>query len=305
MAPGFQLDRCRYGFGVTPTHHRAVMAPSRFDLVSSFLLALLVSLAVWVGLLLMIWLLSGVAARFERPHHVPVASGSPVAAVVEQEFELPDAAEVTDLLSPDLANLMADIQSAAQQVMAEYPDPGVGGGLFDGKEVGPDPDGDDAFAESERWELTFVASSQRDYAQQLDSHGIELGVFGGGFEGLDYASSLATGPAARNIPDASGEGRLYFSWLRPNPLDGFERGLLAEAGIPFFGRQIVKFIPAELENRLSQLELEYAHSNGFSSSRAIAKTVFRSQPFGDGYRFTVVSQRYKRGASVVSGDPKN
>ena len=155
-------------------------------------------------------------------------------------------------------------------------------------------------------DLTFLASSQQVYARQLDFHGIEIGAFGGGFSGIDYASQLATRPTARHTEDASLEQRLYFSWVRPSPLASHERQLLRRAGIATGGRQILKFVPRELEIRLAQIELEYAQTHGVSSPEAIAKTVFRSEGDGAEYRFVVVSQRYKRGpSSVVIGASNN
>ena len=151
------------------------------------------------------------------------------------------------------------------------------------------------------------------YARELDFYGIELGAFGGGLAGLDIASKFTAGPEARHIEDPSTERRLYFSWVRPSPLAMYERELLNQAGIVpagrkmivTEGRQILKFLPIELENHLAMMELEYAQSKGVSSVQAIAKTVFRSEPIDAGFRFRVVAQRYKRPSpSLASGAPK-
>ncbi len=305
MTPSVRLQRCKHGFDATVASNRPVMSPSGFDLVSSFLLAVLVMLATLVMILLTLWLLAFRTAGADRLPPPRMLSGSLSPALPERDFEVPADVEVTDLASPTLANLVAEVDSLSRQVdgadqLGNGARPGTDQGLLAG--TGLDDHG--VVPASQRWELSFVAPHQAAYARQLDWHGMELGVFGGGFTGLDYASGLSTSPLARHSRDASGESRLYFSWVRRNPLAAYERGLLVEAGIPTKGRQIVKFVPAELEIRLSEIELEYAHSNGVTSRRAIGKTVFRSEPDGAGYRFIVVSQRYKRGARRWSSEPQ-
>ncbi len=283
-----------------------VMQPSRFDLLTSFLLAVLVLVASWVLALLMIWMLAGTEPELPD-RQPPLLLASAAAPAGEQaDFEVPAAAEVTDLAAPTLANLVADIETFSQNVVQED---GVESTLAtasaDNRSAGPSEEGRDRVGVRLRWELTFRASGRQDYARQLDFHGIELAAFGGVRPGLDYASQLTVGPWARHAANPRGEQRLYFSWVRPSPLATYERQLLERAGIVSGGRQIVKFIPPELEIRLADLELEYAQSFGVSTPQLIARTVFRSEPMRTGYRFIVASQRYKRGSSVVSGGAKN
>ena len=133
------------------------------------------------------------------------------------------------------------------------------------------------------------------YARQLDFFGIELGVIGGGVPGVDVVKELADEPSTYRVTDASSEQRLYFMWNRPNPLSQFDRRLLQQAGVQLSNRQILKFISSKLENEtLAVLELKYANSNGYDSVSKIAKTVFQCKPDGAGYRFEVISQRYRK-----------
>ncbi len=59
-------------------------------------------------------------------------------------------------------------------------------------------------------------------------------------------------------------------------------------------RSMMKFIPKELENELAVIELEYAKTKGHQSVTEIAKTVFENKPEGNGYKFEVISQRYRK-----------
>ncbi len=300
-------ERYGQGLGARASPDRFVMRPSGFDLVSSFLLAAMVMLGSLVLMLLTIWVLSGNDPGFSGRVPPAMMASSSASAGLQEDFDVPAAAEVTDLVSPTLANLVAEVESASQQVAS-----GIRSGIVvsrergDGLMPGPEEQGQGMVPESQRWELTFLASSQQVYARQLDFHGIEIGALGGGFSGIDYASHLATGPTARHTEDARAEQRLYFSWVRPSPLASHERQLLTRAGIATAGRQILKFVPRELEIRLAQIELEYAQTQGVSSPEAIARTVFRSEGDGAECRFVVVNQRYKRGSSsVVIGASNN
>jgi len=88
---------------------------------------------------------------------------------------------------------------------------------------------------------------------------------------------------------------LYFSWNLSNPLLQFDRQLLAQAGIQYAGRNVIRFIPKELENRLANMEKEYAESKGKKFPHDIAKTVFESKAAPEGFAFEIVSQRYRKG----------
>ena len=57
---------------------------------------------------------------------------------------------------------------------------------------------------------------------------------------------------------------------------------------------MLKFIPKDLENQLAVIELDYAKSKGHQSVTEIAKTVFENNPDGNGYKFEVISQRYRK-----------
>ena len=83
-------------------------------------------------------------------------------------------------------------------------------------------------------------------------------------------------------------------WNSPSPLMQFDRQLLGKAGIPLPNRQMLKFIPTQLENELAQIEKTYWESKGYTSVTQIAKTVFESKADGRGYKFEVTSQRYRK-----------
>ncbi|TWU07997.1 hypothetical protein [Stieleria varia] len=275
------------------------MGVSLYDAVTSLLMAIIWLVGTLVAVLLLLWWLN---TAVQPQRSIPPARAqwtSAVGSLTSNDFEQPSESEVAALLTPDGTELMAQLEPAVLRIAATMGE-GVGeplgqrsghpGSTTDGP-PGDGLDGDDIVPRHERWVLLFNANSRADYAGQLDAHRIELGVFGGGVSGLDYAGRLASQPQSRHESDPTQEQRLYFSWTMPTPLAAFESELLRQAGIETAGRNVVKFLPSELENQLAMLELQHAQENGVDSVTEIAKTVFETR---GGAPFAVVSQRYRK-----------
>jgi hypothetical protein len=167
-----------------------------------------------------------------------------------------------------------------------------GSGRGDNRQPGPEGEGDDIVPRFERWKLKFLARNIKDYAKQLDFYQIELGAIGGNIDGVDYAKNLVGAPQTRRAPSGD-EERLYFMWTSPGPLMKYDRRLLEKAGVRLSNRQMLKFIPKQLENMLANIELDYAKERGHNKVQEIAKTIFESRPVDGGYTFEVIEQTYR------------
>ncbi len=283
---------------------REKLKVSRFDSITSLFLALILFLGAFVFMMFVIWLLSGepkpVALEpiIENP---PGRGENPEG--FERDFEPPGAEEVEDLMEPTLADTLEAVTDAVSSVAASLTAANTnaaastqGTGQGDSRPPGPEGEGDDIIGRWERWELTFNAKGKSDYAKQLDFYNIQLAAFGGGGANvIEMASNLSGSPTKTVNNDPQSEQRLYFSWKLSNPLLQFDRQLLGAAGIAYAGRNVIRFIPEELENRLAQMEKEYCESKGKEFPGSIAKTVFESNADGSGYAFSIVSQRYRAG----------
>jgi hypothetical protein len=277
---------------------------SKFDSITSLFLALILFLGAFVFMMFVVWLLSGepkpmaLEPIIENP---PGRGENPEG--FERDFEPPGAEEVEDLMEPTLADTIEAVTDAVSSVAASLTTADTnaaastsGTGQGDSRPPGPKGEGDDIIGRWERWELTFNAKGKKDYAKQLDFYNIELAAFGGGGPNvIEMASNLSTSPkkTVNDKPDT--EERLYFSWKLSNPLLQFDRQLLGAAGIQFSGRNVIRFIPKDLENKLANLEKEYAESKGKEFPGSIAKTIFESTADGSGYEFKIISQRYRKG----------
>lgn len=278
---------------------------SRFDIVTSFFMALILFIGTFVLMLFIIWLTS----RWSFPPQ-------PIAPIIEEpagrgenpegferDFEPPGAEEVEELMEPTLQDTIEAVTDAVSTVAAALVTSDTqavattqGTGAGDSRPPGPMGEGADIIPRFERWQLNFSARDLRSYSTQLDFYKIELGAIGGSIQGVDVAKNLAGGrPNKYRIVDTTAEKRLYFMWSTPSPLMQFDQQLLQQASIPLPNRKMLKFIPKDLENQLAQIELEYSTSKGYPSVTQIAKTIFESKSDGGGYKFEVTSQRYRKG----------
>lgn len=276
---------------------------SNFDVVTSFFMALILFIGVFVGMLFIIWLTNQFSFKAVpiKPIIENAAGRGENPEGFEEDFEPPGADEVEELLEPTLQDTIEAVTDAVSSVAASLTTNDTaatatssGSGAGDKRPPGPLGDGEDIVPRSERWQLNFTAKNQSSYVKQLAFWNIELGAVGGNIQGLDIVSNLAGKPKSRRIQDASTEKRLYFIFKRPSPLMQYERSVHNEAGVNLSGRNLFKLIPPELENLLANIELEYSKSKGYPSVTKIAKTVFESKANGSEYEFEVISQRYRK-----------
>ncbi|MEO1524399.1 MAG: hypothetical protein AAFX06_03145 [Planctomycetota bacterium] len=296
-----QVDDAKQAMQEDRDHERQVLKISRFDSITSLFFALILFLGAFVTMMFIIWLLSGEP----RPAPLEVLIEEPEGRAdnpegFERDFEPPSQAEIEELLEPTIEDTIQAVTDAVSTVAATVSnlsaDNAVSGdGKGDSRPPGPEGN-DDVIPRGERWEMKFNARGRKDYATQLDFYKIELAAFGGGGANvIESASNLASSPRKKVNRNPSSEKRLYFSWKLSNPLMQFDRSLLGAAGISFSGRNVVRLIPADLENRLANLEKDYCESKGKTWPGSIAKTIFESVRAENGFEFQVVSQRYRPG----------
>ncbi len=282
---------------------RDQLRTSKFDLVTSLFLALILFIGTFVLMMFLVWLTSrlhfppkALTAIIENP-----AGRGENAEGFERDFEPPGAEEVEELMEPTLQDTIEAVTDAVSSVAASLDTMNTnasasttGTGMGDSRPPGPEGEGEDIIPRFERWQLEFSAKDLKAYATQLDFYKIELGTLGGGVNGVDYATNLSGSPKSRH-GEGEAEKRIYFMFSTPSPLQKYDLQLLQQAGVNVTGRSQVKFIDAELENLLAHTELEFAKSKGHQVINDVAKTIFESKPKGSGFAFEVVEQRYRKG----------
>lgn len=284
----------------------ATMRVQKVDRVASLLLSGLVVSGLLVLLLFVIWLtqtLTWTAGAITIDEQ-RVAGRGDHAEGFERDVEPPADEEVEPLTDPSLAESLQAVTDVASSVAASLTAVNSnadlamdGAGRGDSRPPGPLGEGDEVVPRFERWELKFQAKGLQPYAAQLDFYNIELACVGGGVATVDYATNLSTSPQQHSgTSEAENKRtRLYFQWRQEGPLKQFDRQLLEQAGVKTSGRNVLKFIPKELEDRLAVAEMQAATAAGHKSVKEIAKTVFESRAAasGGGYEFVVTEQRYR------------
>ncbi len=148
--------------------------------------------------------------------------------------------------------------------------------------------GDGGVRKEDRWTiLANPGQTAEEYARQLDSLRIELGVIQG--KQIVYVSNFSHDQPARRVGTGIGDNRLYFIWRGANR-KGSDVALLRKAGIEVGEGVILQFYPPTVEQRLAQLEVQYKGRQ----PGEIRRTQFRVIPGGEGYDFDVVSQETLR-----------
>jgi hypothetical protein len=151
-----------------------------------------------------------------------------------------------------------------------------------------------------RWIIDFQEGSTLEaYAKQLDFFRIELGVISGNAP-IEYAFNLAKPTPDKRSGPAAKEERLYFSWQK-GALQQTDRQLLTKAGINHANKLVVQFYPADTENLLANVEMNYLKSKFPGKDeklqiKTVRQTRFRVQAEGkSGFTFVVTNQTYLGG----------
>ncbi len=287
----------------------AALRTHAVDRVSSMLMALVVVVGLAVLVMGAIYLsrlelASPDAIRLE-PDDEQAAGRGDHAAGFARDFAPPGQEEVQELTEPSLEQTLEAVTDAVTSIAASLDtvesasvEASQGSGLGDSRPPGPLGEGPNIISRAERWEVKFAARDVKTYAAQLDFFKIELAAAGGNIPEVDYVTNVAGSPVKRKGP-GDAEKRLYFWHRQDNPLKQFDAQLLRNAGIQANGREILKFVPPELEKELATLEKEFAFKqhNRNVPAKEFAKTVFECQPTNTGYKFVVMEQRLRAGAN--------
>jgi len=283
------------------------MKTNSVDQASSLLLSLAIMIGIAVILLGGLFFLRSMSTTKQVIVLEPerIAGRGDNAEGTERDFDPPSADEVEQLNEPAIEQTLQMVTEAISSISStlDAMDTNAIGndsnGKGDSRPPGPEGEGDDIIPRFDRWELKFTARDRRSYAIQLEAFKIDIGAIGGGVATVDYVSSVANGPTKNSVApkDEKARKRLKFISVSESVLLQYEKQILQAAGIPHAGRQILKFVPNDLEEQLAQAEAAYFIDKRSKDFRVttIAKTVFecRQKGKGGGFEFVVIDQRYR------------
>lgn len=281
------------------------MRVNTYDRVSSFLLATVLALTLTVVAVLCWWhglrpapIQSVVPVKF-----VPGGfdDGSPDESflVESPDEQVPNAAPGPDpaeeLEPQDVLTAVVELsERAAEQAQQVLDQAGTAGGLpgsipGTGRPLGADRGPRAGVPREQRWFVKFADEDSLDeYARQLDSFGIELGIVYPQRSELVYVAGLSRpNPERRVVHTGQGESRLYMTWLGGRR-KAADLTLLTKAGLDPAGGIVLHFYPPETESLLADAERNFASR----SEGDIRRTYFVIVRRGAGYGFAVTRQTY-------------
>lgn len=285
-----------------------VLGVTRYDLVTSFMIAAVVGLVLAVTWLSVVWVTNRPAAKSGAVPlelvEIPggVADGavdetlrleSPEEAVNDPSLAetLSEESEIEETLDNviELAELATNFAQEQFEVEVEHTgQPGSATGT--GRRALGDGTGESGLPREQRW---FVRFSDRGtlsaYARQLDFFGIELGALIDGNK-MAYLSRLSKDPLTkRTSTNGAEETRLYMTWQGGGRRKA-DVELFTKAGVDVFDAILFHFYPRETEELLARLERDFANR----PVEEIRRTYFVVRPERGGYRFQVTRQSYFR-----------
>jgi hypothetical protein len=297
-----------------------VLGESKFDQVSSFLMAVVLSAILVVGWLGLIYVTNqAYASRVTAPLQIVDVfgggGGSPEGTPGSTEkIDIPgaDAAAMAsnneepagDFEQPSVQQLpgaMLETVVEAGQNLAEAdigPVMPSGGPVASGKRasklgtggpgLGYGP-GDGGVAREQRWSIIYDPGQTADeYARQLDALRVQLAVVVDQNQ-LHYAWNFSSARPDTRFGVGRTDHRLYFLW-QGRGRKAQDIALLQKAGIEVGEGVVLQFYPPEAETRLAELEVRYRGR----SAAEIRVTRFRVVPKGGTYDFEVVAQETLR-----------
>ncbi len=293
-----------------PVEQRLKVRP--YDRAAAWLIALLVIIGCTDSLMFLLWISPFLGYELPKPQiaiQLDIAGRGDHAEGYARDKEPPGVEELEEFMEPEVEMLLeavTDIVSstaaAFDSIASNATSPAVGSGKGDSRPPGPLGEGEDIIPEWERWLIKYNTTTIDAYAQQLDQFKVELGVMGGGFRLIDYASNFS-GTIRKRKGKGSDDKRIYFV-CSDGKLKEYDRQLVQKAGIPTSRRIVAQFMPPDLRQQLLNLELQYAvrgkNVKNLSDKnvyvpifKRIRKTVFGVRRSGGKYEFYVISQSYR------------
>lgn len=283
-----------------------VVRVTRYDLVSSFLIAIVLTLVCAVFVLTMLWATIRVTPPkkpvtveiVELPGGVEDGSltetlrlDSPEA--INEEATIAEAAP-DDAVSEETLDNITEVAAEAtgftdKQFRLDNRSAGIVGSAVGtgrrGRGKGP---GKAGMPREQRWFVSFAdRQTIEEYARQLEYFGVELGALSDSGE-LVYLSNLtAPTPQTRRSTSGKDEKRLYMIWQGGNRRQA-DIELFKRAGVDVARSQIFQFYSPETEQKLATLELEFRNR----PVTQIRRTYFTVIQTGRDYRFEVTQQAY-------------
>lgn len=283
-----------------------VLHVTRFDRVSSLLMAVVAGLVLGVLSLSVVWYANRPPAPVEDvPMELVELPGGFEDGSIDETLRLespedptqdPSLAEIPaeeNEIQEVLENVLTLSEEATQIVQQQFETDArnqgrAGSATGTGRRALGFGPGESGIPREQRWFVRFDETGSIDlYARQLEFFGIELGAILSGGKLVYLSKPSADRPTTRTVDGGGSEKRLYMTWQGGGRRVA-DLQLFKKAGIEVGSATIFHFYPPQTEARLAQLERDYAGR----PVDQIRRTYFSVKPTPSGYEFVVTQQTY-------------
>ncbi len=273
---------------------------SRYDRVNAILTAALIMVSVSVAFLFMIWLMGMISFKRSIPeaYVAEQPAGDEKPEGVADDILEPGVEEFPEVETPQLADALEAVTNAVSTVRAnlEHRDGdaaqmGRGSGL--GSRNGGDGTGSgDVVPEHKRWKIEYEVNDVDKYAKILSYFKIDLGA--ANEINNDITKLLDPAGSGQIVKtDRAGEKKSVFFIHEKPRMQRFDQTLFKRKGVSTDNCFTVQFYPEATKEILRQVEGKAIRETGRKLSE-IQNTFFKVMPDGNGFKFEVTRQTYRR-----------
>ena len=274
----------------------SALVVSARDRYSSFLIAGIVIAGLLSGILILVFVLNIDPIRnpWQQIQVLkPLEMYQMTLAVNEEDFEEPDFSQ---------ASYGSDVEGYTDAVSNAISKTPALAGLVSESGVGPDTSGFDPRSKRDRpspntrpndrqsrWALSFSLESRKEYLEQIDSLGIELGLLDKKSTRIDYAKNVAEKTVIRDDVRKN-EKRFYFSTQAPR-VAKWNRSVFEKSGLKTDDKLCLRFFPAEVIKRMAELESEYCKKEKLDPDKDLRQTLFGLKKTTEGWEIVLKKVR--------------
>lgn len=286
-------------FPTMPRHKLDVETKtSAYDRLNAALVAFILLFGFLFAVLFLIWLTSifDFSRRAAGPMIVVNEAGDSKPEGVADDVLEPGVEEFPEVEVPQLANALEAVTDAVSSVRASLEKRSgdavqMGKGAGYGSRDGGPGSGGDGVPEHKRWIINYEAEDINSYAKQLSFFNVDIGIIKQ--TGTDIWRINDVGNAAKVIKtDRVRENKTLRFQHKKMRMRQWDQTLAKRAGVDLSNTVQSQFYPESTRVIIRQAEAAALAETGRKLNE-VRNTIFKVEPGGNGYVFTVVDILYR------------
>lgn len=271
---------------------------SSFDQLNSALVACIMLFGFLFTVLFLIWLTTVFDFSRRAAGPIPIANepGDSKPEGVADDVLEPGVEEFPEVEVPQLANALEAVTDAVSSVKASLEkrsgDAAVmGAGRGYGSREGGPGSGGDGIPEYKRWIINYESEDISTYADMLSHFDIDIGVVHQTKDDIWRVKDVAKGGKVVHT-NREGEGKSLYFMHKKMKMQRWDQELCRRAGVDLGNTIQCQFYPEPTRQLIRVAEAEALQGTGKTLNQ-VKNTIFKVEPGGDKYKFTVIDIIYR------------